>query len=386
VALQGTIDTFPLTDVLALLGTSSKSGRLTVDGDRGSATLWVAAGGIVGGEVGGLELDDAATIVFELLRFGDGAFEFSALEPEDVPEPADGTVPMDEGLAAATELLARWDEIEAVVPSLRHRVVLVSDPGRDEVHLDLALWAVVVTAGRTPMVGAIAEELELDEFTACAAIARLVDDGLAEMAEPEVYLPAAADPVDDAPLYDLEDRLDLYGSPRQDDVAEELPAAVGRPPAFPDRFPIDDLLGEDHADHDDPWATPGRDDREAHHDAAVAAAASASSTEDGPDTVVPAPQPALELDPASLPASAWDQLVEAEQESQAAAEPESEAGPGRDDDTADEVLRQMSRLSPKAAEAIAAALSTVPPSAAPQADRDDDEGRGDGPVSFLGSF
>jgi hypothetical protein len=56
------------------------------------------------------------------------------------------------------------------------------------------------------------------------------------------------------------------------------------------------------------------------------------------------------------------------------------------DDTADEVLRQMSRLSPKAAEAIAAALNgpnpTTPVSHEVSGGRSDN----DGPVSFMGSF
>ena len=58
------------------------------------------------------------------------------------------------------------------------------------------------------------------------------------------------------------------------------------------------------------------------------------------------------------------------------------------DETADEVLRQMSRLSPKAAEAIAAALNS--PSSSPAAPLSHDTGAdrrdGDGPVTFMGSF
>ena len=43
-ALQGTIDSFVLVDVMRLLGSSSKSGRLIVNGDRGSANLWFDRG------------------------------------------------------------------------------------------------------------------------------------------------------------------------------------------------------------------------------------------------------------------------------------------------------------------------------------------------------
>lgn len=392
-ALQGTIDSFPLTDVLTLLGTSAKTGRLVVEGDRGTATLWVAEGRIIGGEVGGRELDDGATVVFELLRFGDGSFEFTAMDADALPEPSASGLAIAEGIAAAAELLERWEEIEAVVPSLRHRVLLVADPDRDEVVLDAATWAVVVTAGRTPMVGGLAEELALDEFSACAAVARLVGDGLAEMAEPEVYLPATVDPVDDTPLYDLEDRLDGYGSSPADGTdhdpfgrADEATTAAAapfaaepaRPPVFPDRFPIDDLLGDGDAEHDDPWAPRRSDELDDPFAGTAAGEASPFAETAAPAAADPSAEPAP-----AVP-SMWDDLVEAEERAVSA--------PASEDDTADEVLRQMSRLSPKAAEAIAAALSTVPPSPSTpstppaSAERDEDDGSGDGPVSFLGSF
>ena len=69
-ALQGTIDTFPLAEVLQLLCTANKSGRLTLDGDRGTGVLWVTDGSLIGGEVGGRSVDAPAHLVFELLRFG----------------------------------------------------------------------------------------------------------------------------------------------------------------------------------------------------------------------------------------------------------------------------------------------------------------------------
>ena len=41
-ALQGTLDTFSLPDVLRLLATTSKTGRLRIDGDRGLGSVWLA--------------------------------------------------------------------------------------------------------------------------------------------------------------------------------------------------------------------------------------------------------------------------------------------------------------------------------------------------------
>ena len=52
-ALQGTIDAFPLTDVLQLLSSASKSGRLLLEGDRGRAELWIEEGSVIGGDPAG---------------------------------------------------------------------------------------------------------------------------------------------------------------------------------------------------------------------------------------------------------------------------------------------------------------------------------------------
>src|SRR5919106_1274303 len=46
-ALQGTLDTFSLPDVLRLLATTAKTGRLRIDGDRGQGSVWLRDGSIV---------------------------------------------------------------------------------------------------------------------------------------------------------------------------------------------------------------------------------------------------------------------------------------------------------------------------------------------------
>ena len=178
-ALQGTIDTFPLTDVLSLIGSSATTGRLSIDGDRGHAEIWVDAGQVVGGEALGIRVGDAAELVFELLRFGEAAFEFTAVASEDLPEFELTPEQLPEALAAAAELRTQWDEIEAVVPSLAHRVRLVPELPEDELVVDAALWSVLVVAGASPSIAALGDELGLGEFGACAAVASLVERSLA---------------------------------------------------------------------------------------------------------------------------------------------------------------------------------------------------------------
>ena len=78
-ALQGTLDTFSLPDVLKLLATTSKTGRLRIDGDRGQGSVWMREGRVVDADAD-RSVDGAPTdeVVFELLRFGSGSFAFDA--------------------------------------------------------------------------------------------------------------------------------------------------------------------------------------------------------------------------------------------------------------------------------------------------------------------
>ena len=77
-ALQGTIDTFELTEVVRLLAAGSKTGVLRLEGSRGSGRVWVDEG-----KVTTITVDHApraeslAEAMFELLRFEDGHFTFA---------------------------------------------------------------------------------------------------------------------------------------------------------------------------------------------------------------------------------------------------------------------------------------------------------------------
>ncbi|HTO01411.1 MAG TPA: DUF4388 domain-containing protein, partial [Microthrixaceae bacterium] len=126
-ALQGTIDTFPLTDVLALLESSAKTGLLKLTGDRGSGQVWLDGENILGGSVDDSTSLTADRLLFELLRFEQGSFEFSALEPDDFPafdEQAMGIKPCVE---SARKMLEQWERIESIIPSVDHRPSLAPE-------------------------------------------------------------------------------------------------------------------------------------------------------------------------------------------------------------------------------------------------------------------
>src|SRR5690606_27916179 len=79
VALQGTLDTFALPDVLHLLATTKKTGQLRLEGQRGSGTVHLDGGQVVGVEAAHAPLaTEPVDALFGLIRFEDGTFAFAA--------------------------------------------------------------------------------------------------------------------------------------------------------------------------------------------------------------------------------------------------------------------------------------------------------------------
>lgn len=202
-ALQGTIEAFALPEVLRLLGSGAKTGRLRLSGDRGSGSIWIDGGKVVAAEATGLrEGTSPVGVVFELLRYVEGSFNFD----DDQTNTRPGT-PQDIGvlLGEAERQLADWREIEAVVPSLAVRLALADELPAGDVTLDATRWKAIVAVARGGDAAAIADALELEELEGCRRAKDLVEAGLAvitelepeDRAQPEDAVGTFADPADE---------------------------------------------------------------------------------------------------------------------------------------------------------------------------------------------
>lgn len=193
-ALQGNIDSFSVVDVLRLLGSSSKSGRLVVDGDRGSGSLWLGDGSVLGGTTTRTGASAVAAppseVLFDVLRFSEGAFVFDAgLEPTELARSGAGpAVDVESMIAEAEEALVEWDDIVAIVPSLRTSISLTLDLAVESVVVDRRLWSGIVavaagvaTGGDRTTVGAVAELSGLSELPAMRLVRDLVLGGLVDV-------------------------------------------------------------------------------------------------------------------------------------------------------------------------------------------------------------
>jgi hypothetical protein len=174
-ALLGTLAEFHVDDILVLLAGTKKTGVLAVEGGRKAGRLWVDGGHVVGSELPGA--DDAAEVVFELLRLAEGKFAYEAgAVPTTLSAPQD----VQTVLAQARTKLAEWRDIERVVPSMASLVALNPDAG-DAGPLSIGAedWRTVAAIGAGGTAAEVGARLSLGEFAACKALKAVVDAGLA---------------------------------------------------------------------------------------------------------------------------------------------------------------------------------------------------------------
>ena len=318
-ALQGTLDTFALPDVLRLLASTKKTGRLVIAGSRGNGNVWVDDGDVVGADASRASHDaDAVTVLFELLRFGgDGSFTFEAGSTPSDPSKARLVEPL---LVDAERQLVEWRDIEAVVPSMEAWVSLVPEIAATEIALSAERWKRIVAIGGGTTVAGVARALELGELDVCRGVKELVELGLVE--------------VGSAPPSAARSREPGTGTGASwDPFAIEIPGVAPLAAAEEGAAPVGTVTDPEPVDGMDPVVEDEVSERE--------------------PVVSVVEDPAVEDDEA---------IDEMDDDGDAMGE-------------ADEVARQLASLSPKAARAVAAAAKATdgPTREAALAEATDDE-------------
>jgi hypothetical protein len=174
-ALQGTLDTFELPDVLRLLASTKKTGCLVLRSERGEGSVWLDDGRVLAVEAPGLPGVDPGEGLFDLLRAHDGSFVFEAGgevpaggKPQDV-EPL---------LSGAETQLVEWLEIERVVPSLSSWVRLTPELAGDEITIEASTWRMIAVIGGGMRVGDLGRTVGLAEVPVSRLVRDLVELGV----------------------------------------------------------------------------------------------------------------------------------------------------------------------------------------------------------------
>jgi len=214
VALQGDLDTLALPDLLRLLAGSAKSGRLELEGDRGTGVALLYDGGVVGGEVQAApHATDPVDLIFELLRFSDGKFLFD----DDSPVTRHGS-PFD---------------VEGVMPSLDTWLTLAEDLTTEEIIVSRHDWQVLTAVGGGTSARQLADRLDLTELGVYCIVRDLVGSGT--LAVDESSTGPAAEPGESMPAKEspARARLDALAASFVPDEQVEAPAATMLPEPLP---------------------------------------------------------------------------------------------------------------------------------------------------------
>jgi len=196
-ALQGSLETVGLSDVLTLLGRAAKTGQLSIDGAKQSGAIGFRDGQITAISTGGaVQRVDAVDALFELLRIEAGTFSFdSNTTPSAEVDPVD----VEATLAAAQSRLVEWRSIEAVVGSTEATVELVGS-AVGPVTLTPEQWDMVIAIQGASKVGAALARRAVCEFDGSKTIKGLVDAGFARIEAPsEAALPVVTLPESEIP-------------------------------------------------------------------------------------------------------------------------------------------------------------------------------------------
>lgn len=334
-ALQGTLETFALPDVLRLLASTKKTGCYRLSGDRGSGSLFVKGGQLVGGEIANAAaVKDTFEIAFELMRFTDGDFVFEdGIEGGDPREPIDVEVALEE----AGKMLEEWTAIEMVVPSLDHWITLQPELNEDEVTIRADKWISVVAIGSGSTVRRLGTILGLGELPISRTVKELVEMGLIELGDaPGGTAVAAGADVAPAPVVD--------------------PATVDDVPSFGDEGDADpfradtfhtDASADDGGDNEPVLSLVADDDE----DAAI--------LEFGGDEFEPFDPDGLVIEEPGVVVS--DDVSPAPPQNDSVPRPARAPSSSSEADPTDaaEIARQLANLSPKAAKAVAAAAKAT---------------------------
>ena len=214
-ALQGTLETFSVPEVLRLLSSTRKTGMLALEGDRGHGSVWLGEGSIISARSDHEGAGDIDATLFDLLRFDTGEFVFEA---DATPDHAVADeVDVEKALGRAEKLLAEWRELQSVVPSLLVGVRLARELSAESVTVNAEQWRALAAIGSGTSAAGLGQRLELGELDTCRRLRDLLDAELVELTD-EPADPVVEESVDPTPVVETDAEADAPAGMVSDDL------------------------------------------------------------------------------------------------------------------------------------------------------------------------
>lgn len=181
-ALQGDLASFALSDVLQLLASTQKSGRLVVSSDSDHGELWLQNGQLTGGSASSRpSAAGSADVIFEILQFSEASFIFD--ENEQRVERGEAQ-DVGEALKVAAGLQAEWDDVITVVPSLDHWITMAPELAGQSIVVNADQWKLLAGLGGGASVRTIGERFEESDLLVSQRLKALAEAKLVDVGEP----------------------------------------------------------------------------------------------------------------------------------------------------------------------------------------------------------
>lgn len=228
--LDGTLDKFPLRELIEMVIYSSVTGVLKLRVGGGEGQIFFRDGRpyhAVAGDQSGVEA------VGSMFEQRDAPFRFVADQVDEaVTLWIDPWDMMDHAQALATS----WTYVRRRLPSVDHIPQLVGTPAENQIQINETVWPVLAAIDSQRSIREIAEHQNLVLLDACLAITTLIEQRLVRLQPPRVVVPAPAQPAARGSLF----------APKP--AAAEQPAAPAEPaaPAAQNGF-LERLLAEARA-------------------------------------------------------------------------------------------------------------------------------------------
>jgi hypothetical protein len=174
---MGDLSQIQLLDILKILVSGGKTGKLILTRGNNSGELFVENGVVTHASSGAASGEEA---LFSMMTWMVGKFTFTpGLSPEERTIEASTDQLLEEGQRRIVE----WEHIREAIPSLDVVFRLAGRRGSDEINLKPAEWNILTQVDAMRSVGEISNALNLDEFGVGKILYGLYSAGLLEVVE-----------------------------------------------------------------------------------------------------------------------------------------------------------------------------------------------------------
>ncbi len=174
--LDGTLDDYPLSDILQLIFMGNRSGTLHIfsHGDEGTV---VFGDSLV--KFGKTKKDKGLKAVRDILGWTSGKFVFDTDKGVELDEDCKIAVPIQQFILGVTSELDECEDLMARIGGADSRLLLIPTAPRNKtINLSPAEWQVVVHLGDAPTLGELQHRVALAERDLLRIVVDLCDRGL----------------------------------------------------------------------------------------------------------------------------------------------------------------------------------------------------------------